>query len=169
MRRGGHPGMKTVVAMWKKGLVEGMDVDESELPEDQCEGCVQGKQTKASYAKASGTVIGKISDLTVIDTWGDAPTLGLGGERYFWAFTDGHSRHTEIAFGKHKSEAFGHFKAYKALVENKFGRKLKKVRFDNGGEFVSKEFTDYLRAEGIEIDTTAPDSSAQNGIAECLH
>lgn len=165
----GHPGMKTVVAMWKKGLVDGMEVDESEPPEEQCEACVQGKQTKASYPKESGTVIEAIGDLVVMDTWGDAPTQGLSGERYFWAFTDGHSRHTEIAFGKHKSEALGHFQAYKAMVENKFGRKIKKIRCDNGGEFLSTEFKAYLRAEGIELDTTAPRSSAQNGIAERVH
>ncbi|KAL1944894.1 hypothetical protein VTO73DRAFT_2514, partial [Trametes versicolor] len=165
----GHPGIKTVVAMWKKGLVEGMDVDESEPPEDQCEACVQGKQTKASYPKESGTVIEAIGDLVVMDTWGDAPTQGLSGERYFWGFTDGHSRHTEVAFGKHKSEALGHFQAYKAVVENKFERKIKKIRCDNGGEFLSKEFKAYLRTEGIELDTTAPESSAQNGIAERLH
>ncbi len=44
--------------------------------------------------------------------------------------------------------------------------KLKKIRCDNGGEFINDEFTTYLRAEGIELDTSAPKSSAQNGIAE---
>ncbi|KAI9066134.1 hypothetical protein FKP32DRAFT_1539387, partial [Trametes sanguinea] len=87
----GHPGMKTVVAMWRKGLVTGMAVDESEPPEEQCEACVRGKQTVAPYPKRSETVVEGIGDLVVMDTWGPAPTQGIKGERYFWAFTDAHS------------------------------------------------------------------------------
>ncbi|CDO78192.1 hypothetical protein BN946_scf184635.g2 [Trametes cinnabarina] len=165
----GHPGMKTVVAMWKKGLVRGMEVDESEAPDEQCEACVRGKQTTVPYPKQSETIVEEIGDLAVMDTWGEASTQGLKGERYFWAFTDVKSRWSEVAFGRHKSEVFEHFKAYKALVENKFGRKLKKIRCDNGGEFLSNEFKSFLRSEGIALDTTAPESSAQNGIAERLH
>ncbi|KAJ8481821.1 hypothetical protein ONZ51_g5747 [Trametes cubensis] len=165
----GHPGMKSVVAMWKKNLVTGMEVDESVPPEDQCEACVRGKQTVAPYPKRSETVVEEIGDLVVMDTWGPASTQGVRGERYFWAFTDMHSRWSEAAFGKHKSEALEHFKAYAALIENKFGRKIKKIRCDNGGEFLSKEFKAYLRESGIELETTAPESSAQNGVAERLH
>ena len=41
---------------------------------------------------------------------------------------------------KHKSEVFGLFKVFKDLVENQSGRKLKVLRFDNGGEYVKYEF-----------------------------
>ena len=162
----GHPGMKSVIAMHKKGLVTGMKVDESVPPSEQCDACVQGKQIVASYPKKSETEIAEIGDVTVMDTWGPASTTGIRGERYWWAFTDGKGRRSRAAFGKHKSEAFGHFKDYKAYVELKFGVKLKKIRCDNGGEFLTEEFTAYLRSEGIELETTAPKSSAQNGIAE---
>ncbi|EJF55486.1 hypothetical protein DICSQDRAFT_25697, partial [Dichomitus squalens LYAD-421 SS1] len=43
---------------------------------------------------------------------------------------------------------------------------LKAVRFDNGGEYISKDFIAYLEAEGITVHTTTPKSSAQNGVAE---
>ena len=43
---------------------------------------------------------------------------------------------------------------------------MKRVRCDNGGEYLSKEFKAYLEAEGITLETTNPNSSAQNGIAE---
>ncbi|KAI9069503.1 hypothetical protein FKP32DRAFT_1551586, partial [Trametes sanguinea] len=60
----------------------------SEPPEEQCEACVRGKQTVAPYPKRSETVVEGIGDLVVMDTWGPAPTQGIKGERYFWAFTD---------------------------------------------------------------------------------
>jgi hypothetical protein len=46
---------------------------------------------------------------------------------------------------KAKGEAFEKFKQYKALVENEIGHKIKVLRFDNGGEFVSKKFDPFLR------------------------
>ncbi len=88
----GHPGMKAVIAMHKKGLVTGMEVDESEPPMDQCEACVQGKQTVAPYPKKSETEFTEIGEMTVMDTWGPASTKGIRGEQYWWAFTDGKGR-----------------------------------------------------------------------------
>ena len=50
---------------------------------------------------------------------------------------------------KAKSEVFEKFKVWLALVENQTGKKLKILRSDNGGEYVSKEFLDYCRQRGI--------------------
>ncbi len=57
---------------------------------------------------------------------------------------------------KVKGEVFEKFKAYKALVENQIGMKIKTLRFDNGGKFVSKKFDDLLRECEIQQQTSAP-------------
>jgi hypothetical protein len=49
-----------------------------------------------------------------------------------------------------KGEVFDKFKAYKALVDNQTDMKIKTLRFDNGGEFVSKTFDDFLHECGIQ-------------------
>ncbi len=54
-------------------------------------------------------------------------------------------------------------------MKNQFGVTLKAVRCDNGREYLSMEFTGYLKDEGIELQTTAPRSSAQNGITEWVN
>ena len=46
-------------------------------------------------------------------------------------------------FLKHKSEVFGLFKVFKALVENQYGRKLKVLMSDNVGEYFKSEFINY--------------------------
>jgi len=51
---------------------------------------------------------------------------------------------------KQKSEVFQKFKEWKTTVENQIGRKMKVLRSDNGGEYISKEFKDYLARKGIE-------------------
>jgi hypothetical protein len=52
-------------------------------------------------------------------------------------------------FLKAKGEAFEKFKQYKALVENEIGHKIKVLRSDNEGEFVSKKFNAFLAKCGI--------------------
>jgi transposase InsO family protein len=61
---------------------------------------------------------------------------------------------------------FDKFKAYKALVENQTGMKIKTLRSNNGGEFVSKKFDDLLHECGIERQTSAPYTPQQNGVGE---
>jgi len=61
---------------------------------------------------------------------------------------------------------FDKFKAYKAFVETQTGMKIKTLRSDNGGKFVSKNFDDFWRECGIQQRTSAPSTPQQNGIAE---
>ena len=72
-------------------------------------------------------------------------------------------------FLKQKSEAFEKFKLYRSFVKTQTGNKLKKLHADGRGEYLSKEFRNYLLENGIQQDTTTPHSSAQNGIAERLN
>jgi hypothetical protein len=57
---------------------------------------------------------------------------------------DDYTRMTWVSFLKNKSEAFEKFKAFKALVENETDLKIKCLRSDNGGEFTSNEFEEFL-------------------------
>ena len=61
------------------------------------------------------------------------------------------------------------FKLYRSFVETQTRSKLKKLCADGGGEYLSKEFRNYLLENGIQQDTTTPHLSAQNGIAEQLN
>ena len=70
---------------------------------------------------------------------------------------------------KHKDEVFGKFLEWKALVEKSSGRKLKVFRTDNGGEFTSAKFENYLKKEGITHQLTVPKTPEQNGAAERMN
>ena len=54
----------------------------------------------------------------------------------------------------------------KALVENQFGRKLKVLRSDNGGEYVKSEFILYFADASIQMQHSIPYTPQQNGVAE---
>jgi transposase InsO family protein len=44
--------------------------------------------------------------------------------------------------------------------------KIKALRSENGGEFVSKKFDDFLCECGIQRQTSAPYTPQQNGVVE---
>ncbi|GJY39844.1 retrovirus-related pol polyprotein from transposon TNT 1-94 [Tanacetum coccineum] len=52
-----------------------------------------------------------------------------------------------ITRSQRKSEAFEKFKHWKVLNENQTGKKIYRLRIDNGLEFCSREFDDFCRDE----------------------
>ncbi|KAL0378773.1 UNVERIFIED_CONTAM: Retrovirus-related Pol polyprotein from transposon RE2 [Sesamum radiatum] len=67
---------------------------------------------------------------------------------------------------RYKSEAFGRFKEYRLEVENQISRKIKALRSDRGGEYLSGGFIDYLKENGILSQWTPPGTPQLNGVAE---
>ena len=55
------------------------------------------------------------------------------------------------------------------MVEKSTGRKLKTFRTENGGDYTSAEFEEYLKAEGVQHEVTIPKTPEQNGVAECIN
>ena len=82
--------------------------------------------------------------------------LTRGGNRYFLTFIDDCSRFTNVLLLKNKSETCNAFKVYKAEVENQLSKKIKVLRSDRGGEYLSSEFNSFCEKYGIIHDCTAP-------------
>ena len=85
---------------------------------------------------------------------------------YVLTFIDDFSRYCWVYFLKHKSKVFDLFKGFKVLVEDQYGRKLKVLRFDNGGEYVKSEFIQYCEDAGIQMQHSILYTHQQNGVAE---
>ncbi|KAL0448056.1 UNVERIFIED_CONTAM: Retrovirus-related Pol polyprotein from transposon TNT 1-94 [Sesamum latifolium] len=67
---------------------------------------------------------------------------------------------------RYKFDAFERFKEYRLKIENQTGRKIKALRSDQGGEYLSGEFIDYLKENGILSQWTPPGTPQFNGVAE---
>ena len=70
---------------------------------------------------------------------------------------------TWIYFLKHM------FFKFKSMAETQFSSKLKILRLDGGGEYVSKEFESYLSVCGILHQLSYPYTPQQNGLVEQKH
>ena len=54
----------------------------------------------------------------------------------------------------------------KALIENASGLKIKILRSDNGGEYVSNDFLSICSQSGIQVQHSIPYTPQQNGVEE---
>ncbi|KAL0294990.1 UNVERIFIED_CONTAM: Transposon Ty2-B Gag-Pol polyprotein [Sesamum radiatum] len=106
-----------------------------------CESCLKGKMTKKPFVGQSAIAKGLL-DLVHTDVCGPLSIPARGGFSYFITFTDDHSRYDYVYLMRYKSEAFGRFKEYRLEVENLTNRKIKALRSDRGGEYLSGEFID---------------------------
>ncbi|KAL0446375.1 UNVERIFIED_CONTAM: hypothetical protein Slati_1765400 [Sesamum latifolium] len=130
-----------------------------------CESCLKRKMTKKSFIRQSAIANGLL-DLVHTDVCGPLRISARGGFSYVITFTDDHSRYGYAYLMRYKSEAFGRFKEYRLEVENQTNRKIKALQSDRGGEYLSGEFIDYLKENGILSQWTPPGTPQLNGVAE---
>ena len=81
-------------------------------------------------------------------------------------FTDDMSRYGYVFLMKHKSEAFEKFKEFRHEVKKQTEKSIKVLRSDRGGEYLSWEFLDYLKDNGIVSQWTPPETPQLNGVSE---
>ena len=76
--------------------------------------------------------------------------------KYLITFTDDYLRYGYVYLMKRKSEAFEKIKEFRAEVENQLGKRIKAIRSDWGGQYLIRDFKDYLTQNGIVSQLTAP-------------
>ena len=132
-------------------MVEGFDYDpeKASVCTEFCESCVQGKSHRLPFPSHRIKRCDVPLGLFHSDVCGKINVKSLGGAQYFLTFIDDSKRYVWIYVLQRKDEVFTRFLEWKAMIENSTGRKLKILRTDNGGEYTSSEFTQYLRKEGI--------------------
>src|SRR6202789_3814860 len=69
-------------------------------------------------------------------------------------------------FLKSKDQAFDAFRRYKAYAENHLDAKIRCMRIDKGGEYMSNQFINYMLDHGITRQYTLRARPQQNGVAE---
>jgi len=83
--------------------------------------------------------------------------MSKGGQKWYITFIDDYSRYTKAYLLKCQDEAKGMFLKYKAEVENQLDQKIKRLRFDRGGEYGTNLLTAFCeKKNGIIHETSAP-------------
>ncbi|CAI7851224.1 unnamed protein product [Closterium sp. NIES-53] len=105
-------------------------------------------------------------DEVVMDVVGPLK-LEAAGAKYFLTIVDVYTRMTWVYVLSKKSDVAETVKTdWLPMVERQQDRLVKAIRTNRGGEFLSKEFSLWLKKSGIRHSLTMPYSPAMNGIAE---
>lgn len=163
-KRCAHIHAKAILATAKAGAVNGLDISDKSM--GICGGCMQGKQARNSFNKVPEQRKWQVGEFIYSDVSGQIKPTSICGAEYFVLFKDHVTGYLTVKFIKFKSDVFDKSKAHKALVENQHQRTIKAIRTDNGGEYVSTEFREYLEKCGIIHQKTVPYTPQQNAKSE---
>jgi len=146
--------------------VEGFVPDIYHGPISQCIDCLFRKQTQAPFQKVESLPI-SIGDIIVSDICGPFK-LSIGGYKYFISWLDLSSRFASVDFLKNKEcgTVTDSCNKYSAWLLCQKQAETKKIRTDNGGEYIGKEFQDMCIKSGIIYETTVPYTLEHNGITK---
>ena len=160
----GHMSKKGMEKLSRLGYVPAFCFSDFQV----CEHCLYGKQTQSPHKRGSTR---KTEPLLSVhsDVCGPMPTVSIGGASYFVTFIDDFSRKVWVYPLRRKDEVLSVFQKFVTLVENQFGKKVKFLHSDNGGEYVSRAFQEYCDSKGIKRQLIAPYNPPQNGVVESIN
>jgi transposase InsO family protein len=164
LERFGHLNYRSLQQLCNQQMVTGLPL--FSCRDGVCVGCLLDKHHQDSFDKRASWHASGPLQLGHSDLCGPFSSPSFSGCKYFLTFIDYFSRCTWVYILKLKSEVFDKFLAYKALVEKQFGHQIKKLRIDNGGEYVNNNFTSYCTTWGIQMKHIVPYTPQQNGVAE---
>jgi transposase InsO family protein len=144
-------------------LADGISLSTSTVP--VCHTCNLMKMTKQRFNDTPHFRAKVPLELIHTDLAGPFPR-SKGGNQYIMTFIDDFSNYAYTYFLKSKDEAFKTFQEYQAEVERFTGKKIRALRSDGGGEYISNNFSAHLKHCGIQHQLTAPHTPSQNGVAE---
>ena len=158
-----HLAPRSLQNLASKGHVKGLEISDCSSW-CGCNACQVGKAHRLPFPSSDKRATRKLelvhSDLI------DFSTPSLGGRRYAILFTDDFSRKTWIFPLGRKSDAYDAWKQWRPRAELESGERVRKLRTDNGGEYLGHAWTDELTARGIAHELSQPYTPQHNSRAE---
>ena len=160
-RRLGHPGREALIRLLRSKSINYLDDGAI-----NCIACIKGKAiTKAikdnSHLPQTQEVFGRVH----MDLIGPLPT-SIEGFRYSLVMIDDASRYAWVTHLRHKGETFTAYLRFESMVRTQFDCSIRRIRSDNGGEFVCHPWLEHSRRKGTVREWSAPHSPHQNGVVE---
>ncbi|KAE9164132.1 hypothetical protein PF005_g30159 [Phytophthora fragariae] len=114
-------------------------------------GCCMCKMREDNFSRDPEKTVKSagVLDLIHSDVIGPMQTKTPGGCTYAVTFIDDFSRHVAVYFMNKKAEVLEKFNMFNTDMENATGRKIRRIRSDNGGEYTGRLVKEYLSKQGI--------------------
>ncbi|KAG6480984.1 hypothetical protein ZIOFF_057575 [Zingiber officinale] len=132
----------------------------------RCTACARSTLRNCGQKKTLRRRVKKPLELLHADIYILITPCTLAGNKYFLLIVDDFTRWMWVFVLAAKNDALQAFKKFKFLTENKTEHKIRTLRTDRSGEFLSTKFIRFCENEGIERHLTAPYTPQQNGVVE---
>ena len=165
--RMGHPGEPWMQRLAKEELVTGIDT--SLFPCDNCpvhcEACIEGKTARPSFGISSRPALEPL-DRVHIDTVGPITPAAITGERLWVTVVDESSQWKAVIPVKSKDTISAAVRDLLVYWQTQRKTTVKCIRCDRGTEFINAKFKEFCASQGTKLETSAPYTPQQNGVAE---
>lgn len=116
-----------------------------------CDECAQGKSSQTP-ATSSFHRSPCVLDLVHSDRLGPINPPTRRGKKYILRFIDDHTRYNHLYLLSSKDKSAACFINYSSIVERLTGKKIRTLKTDRGGEYLSTKLLCFLETEGIETE-----------------
>ena len=174
-RRYGHTNIADLKSLIRLEAVTGHRISAEKSNSDQfnCDSCAICKATKQSRDSSKSAPRPIVTankkelyfDCVCTDVIGPMQIKSTKGYLYGLTFTEMATRYRFFYPLAKKSDTLNAFKLLNAEVVS-LGYKIKQLKSDNGGEYVSQEFKDYCVSKEISQRFTTPHTPQSNSVSE---
>lgn len=138
----GHVSYHKLSMMMMKSMLKGLP--NLDLRTDiVCARCQYGKAHQLPYEESKFKAKESL-ELIYSDVFGPVKQPSISEMRYMVRFIDNFSKYVWVFFMKANSDTFSKFKEFRETVEGEVGKKIIYLRTNNGGEYTTNEFCQYL-------------------------
>nr|GEV74838.1 hypothetical protein [Tanacetum cinerariifolium] len=164
-RRLSHLNFDAINHLARHGLVRGLPKLKFEKYH-LCSACAMGKSTKKSHKPKSKDTNQEKLYLLHMDLCGPMRVESVNGKKYILVIVDDYSRFTWVKFLRSKDEAPDFTIKFLKMIQVWLKVLVRRIRTDNGTEFVYQTLGEYYEEVGISHETSVARSPQQNGVVE---
>nr|GEW27045.1 retrovirus-related Pol polyprotein from transposon TNT 1-94 [Tanacetum cinerariifolium] len=125
-----------------------------------------GKSTKKTHKPKSEDTNQEKLYLLRMDLCGSMRVKSVNGKKYILVIVDDYSRFTWVKFLRSKDETLDFIIKFLKMIQVRLNVPVRRIRTDNGIEFVNQTLRDYYKEVGISHETSVAHSSQQNRVVE---
>ncbi|SGY58053.1 BQ5605_C006g04336 [Microbotryum silenes-dioicae] len=165
-RRYGHVPVSSIMELVKSGAVEGLVLTDEKVHD--CEPCISSKSRASKFSELATQVTDVLQRVFMDIGFVAEDQVDFQGCKAYLAIVDQYltAKWTFPLKTKLAEEVTRVWIAFRQGVEKMTGRKIKRVRTNNGTEFTNKLIGADFQSQGILHETSAPYTPQQNGTVE---
>ncbi|GJW17593.1 putative ribonuclease H-like domain-containing protein [Tanacetum coccineum] len=160
-----HLNFGAINHLARHGLVRGLPKLKFEK-DHLCSACALGKSSKKPYKPKSEDTNQEKLYLLHMDLCGPMRVASVNGKKYILVIVDDYSRFTWVKCLRSKDEAPVFIINFLKMIQVRLKETVRRIRTDNGTEFVNQTLREYYEKVGISHETSVARSPQQNGVVE---